>query len=88
MVLIILVCGAMVVTTLWHGCLVTLPVTLSPRGCVVARRNQPLSSPVASLHLAAQAARTETRAATVPWYLWMATLAVTCAMTGVHWDIS
>ena len=28
------------------------------------------------------------RATVVPWYLWMATLAVTCAMTGVHWDIS
>ena len=36
------------------------------------------------------ATRTTERATTttVPWYLWFATLAVTCAMTGVHWDIS
>ncbi len=41
-----------------------------------------------SLHLAAGVARTNAQATTVPWYLWMATVAVTCAMTGVHWDIS
>ena len=47
-----------------------------------------MSSHVSALHMATGAARTEARAATVPWYLWMATLAVTCAMTGAHWDIS
>src|SRR5712691_3482118 len=24
----------------------------------------------------------------VPWYVWCAVAAVTCAMTGVHWDIA
>ena len=27
-------------------------------------------------------------AVAVPWYVWCAVAAVTCAMTGVHWDIS
>ena len=47
-----------------------------------------MSSHVSTLNMAAGATRTQDRAAAVPWYLWMATLAVTCAMTGVHWDIS
>ena len=48
-----------------------------------------MSSHAGSLNMATRASRTEAHATTtVPWYLWMATLAVTCAMTGVHWDIS
>ena len=46
-----------------------------------------MSSQASTFHVAA-GARTQAAAATVPWYLWMATLAVTCAMTGIHWDIS
>src|SRR5450432_246066 len=46
-----------------------------------------MSSQVGAFDMAAGAHAHE-RSATVPWYLWMATLAVTCAMTGVHWDIS
>ena len=30
----------------------------------------------------------ETTSFAVPWYIWCAVAAVTCAMTGVHWDIS
>ncbi|MDQ6706877.1 MAG: hypothetical protein M3Z85_12995 [Acidobacteriota bacterium] len=29
-----------------------------------------------------------TRAAEIPWYIWLSALAVTSAMVGVHWDIS
>ena len=47
-----------------------------------------MSSQTAALNMAAHTTRAAARATAVPWYLWMATLAVTCAMTGVHWDIS
>ena len=30
----------------------------------------------------------QTTSIAVPWYIWCAVAAVTCAMTGVHWDIS
>src|SRR5450631_3362598 len=31
---------------------------------------------------------TRSSRASVPWYVWCSVAAVTCAMTGVHWDIS
>ena len=46
-----------------------------------------MSTQASPFHVAAGARITE-HATTVPWYLWMATLAVTCAMTGIPWDIS
>ncbi|HEY3744246.1 MAG TPA: hypothetical protein VGL53_30595 [Bryobacteraceae bacterium] len=48
-----------------------------------------MSTQASTFHAAAGVrAKERSAAATVPWYLWMATLAVTCAMTGIHWDIS
>ena len=46
-----------------------------------------MSSHASTFPVAARAAERATTTI-VPWYLWMATLAVTCAMVGVHWDIS
>src|SRR5215471_17262914 len=38
-------------------------------------------------YLAASIA-TPSRSVSVPWYVWCSVAAVTCAMTGIHWDIS
>src|SRR3981081_2364093 len=46
-----------------------------------------MSSQAGALNVASST-HVQERSTTVPWYLWMATLAVTCAMTGIHWDIS
>ena len=60
---------------------------LSHRGRV---RGQRLYLEEESLGLSASASVTarENASAAVPWYVWCAVAAVTCAMTGVHWDIS